>query len=140
MTTHNEVHPCLTQLSEIPPPAQLHSSQYCVLSFVPSNDRDNRFERFRPSFLLLLLFPSRHHFVSLKASASSDEEDEQMHMTARSLRCERTRRQQTDAQQLIYMKQKESERFLSRAVRDVPGTVCFALLCLVLSVGLHSGW
>lgn len=60
-----------------------------------------------------------------------------MHMTARSLRCERTRRQQTDAQQLIYMKQKESElSFLSRAVRDVPGTVCLVLLCLVLSVGV----
>lgn len=111
MTTHNEVHPCLTQLSEIPPPAQLHRSQYCILSFVPSNDRDNRFERFRPSFLLLLLFPSRHHFVSLKASASSVEEDEQDARDRRSLRHERTRRQQTDAQQLIYMKQKESERF-----------------------------
>lgn len=54
MTTHNEVHPCLTQLSEIPPPAQLHSSYYCILSFVPSNDGDNCFVPFCWCFFLFL--------------------------------------------------------------------------------------
>lgn len=137
MTTHNEVHPCLTQLSEVPPPAQLHGSQYCILSFVPSNDRDNRLETlFARLFCCCCYccFPLGITFVSLKASGVKRRgKRAETHVSAPYAVNARAAGRQTDAQQLIYMKLKESElSFLSRAVRDVPGTVCFcfALFCL----------
>lgn len=78
MTTHNEVHPCLTQLSEIPPPAQLHSSYYCILSFVPSNDGDNCFVPFCWCFFCF----SVHYFVVFNTWELSEGENEQMRITA----------------------------------------------------------
>lgn len=134
VTTHNEVHPCLTQLSKIPLLAQLHSSQHCILSFVPSNDMDNRFERFCSSFFCfqfdITLFRSEH----LRQAARETRECAQL-LPALWMYISR---QQTDAPLLIYMKQKDCERFLSRGHYGCSRN-CF-LFCFVLSVALQSGW